>query len=324
MRPTSVARLAALLSVLCPSAHSAAPKPASEWIPAHWTNYTHLTWTRSITTIFIHKMNGAMSSTINWFQTPYAGASTQYCVGYNGRIVQMVAENDIAKHVGPYYDRNSIGIENDGYQWRNDTTDTQYRALARLTAYLCDKYRIPKTRTYIRAHSDITSLPDHQDPGPYFNWTYFLSLVNGYSSGSTTGGTTGTAVSAALKINDGPLNVRSGPGTGYEILGQVQAGQRYVAVAQSGSWWKVNYDHRTGWVSGSFVSRITGVSAVVVTADVLNVRTGPGTGYAAAGQAAKGMAYVWTRYEGLGGWYEIYWRGGKFFVYGNYVVKRGY
>ncbi len=316
---------AALLCVLCPSsASSATPKPPVTWIPAYWGNYQHITWTRKITYIVIHKMNGSTAGTIDWFRNPYSDVSTQYLVSHSGAIHQMVVDNDIAQHSGSYYNARSIGIENEGLIYRNDWTDAQYRSLAKLVAYLTGRYGIPRTRSYIIAHSDFSGLRDHQDPGPYFNWTYFFSLVHAYANGTSSGTTTTTTSSGVLKITDGPLNVRSGPGTGYSILGTVPTGQYYVTTATSGSWKKIWFDQRTGWIHGSYATRVTGISAVVVNTDALNVRTGSGTGYAIAGQAPRGAQYVWTRYEGLGGWYEIYWRGGKYYLHGSYVTRKGY
>ncbi len=162
-----------------------------------------------------------------------------------------------------------------------------------------------------------------------YNLGYCTTTIAGVASrihasflGSST--TTTTSGGGAVKINSGPLNVRSGPGTGYSILGTVSAGQVYIASASSGGWWKIYYDNRTGWVSGAYASKVTGVTAVVVNTDILNVRTGPGTGYAVAGTVTRGMEFFWTQYEGLNGFYKIYWRGGFYYVSGSFVVRKSY
>jgi N-acetylmuramoyl-L-alanine amidase len=130
-----------------------------------------------------------------------------------------------------------------------------------------------------------------------------------------------TSATQAVQVTTGVLNVRTGPGTGYAIKGQVYSGQYYISSASSGGWWKIWYDGTEGWISGSYSAAVSGVSAVQVTTDVLNVRTGPGTGYAVAGQVTSGQRYFWTQYEGLNGWYKIYWRGGSYCVHGGYVTK---
>lgn len=43
----------------------------------------------------------------------------------------------------------------------------------------------------------------------------------------------------AVQVTAGTLNVRSGPGTSYAIVGQAHAGEVYAQVATSGSWRKI-------------------------------------------------------------------------------------
>jgi uncharacterized protein YraI len=124
----------------------------------------------------------------------------------------------------------------------------------------------------------------------------------------------------ALRAND-TVNVRTGPSTGYGIIGQVHAGHTYVGIAQSGEWWKIYYNGSLGWTHGSYYSSLSGTTGVKVTTDVLNVRTGPGTGYAIQGQIYMGQIYFWTQYEGLNGWYKICWGGGYGYVHGGYVTR---
>ncbi len=51
------------------------------------------------------------------------------------------------------------------------------------------------------------------------------------------------------------LNIRSGPGVSYEIIGQVYGGDQLVVIArgESGDWLKVLQDSQEGWVSVSYV-----------------------------------------------------------------------
>jgi uncharacterized protein YgiM (DUF1202 family) len=169
-------------------------------------------------------------------------------------------------------------------------------------------------RSRIIGHNEVPGAT-HTDPGPYFNWSYYMSLVRG--------GTTPPPSSAvrALRVNADALNVRTGPGTGYAIKGAIYNGQRYVSDSSSNGWYRIWYDGTQGWISGSYASAVSGVSGAKVNADALNVRTGPGTGYSVAGQVYAGQIYFWTQYEGLNGWYRIYWRGGSYYVYGGYVTR---
>ncbi|MDE3058273.1 MAG: Ig-like domain-containing protein [Bacteroidota bacterium] len=125
-----------------------------------------------------------------------------------GEITQMVEEKYWAWHV-LCWNRYMFGIEHEGFV--NDPawyTDEMYRASAALTSYLCDKYGIPKDRNHIIGHQEwqngnwvnwINStynpylqskgIPtfdptcnNHTDPGQYWNWTYYMSLVTGEDS----------------------------------------------------------------------------------------------------------------------------------------------
>lgn len=120
---------------------------------------------------------------------------------------------------------------------------------------------------------------------------------------------------------DQTVNVRTGPGTGYGILGQVPAGHTYVGVSQSGDWWRIYFKGSLGWTYGPYYSSPSGTTGVKVTTDVLNVRSGPSTGYAIKGQVYMGQIHFWTQYEGLGGWYKINWGGGTGYVHGGYVTR---
>lgn len=95
----------------------------------------------------------------------------------DGDITQMVRDKDIAYHAREA-NSYSIGIEHEGYidnpSWY---TDTMYRSSAKLTPYLCDKYGIPKDRAHIQGHPEIPG-NDHTDPGPNWDWNYYMSLVN--------------------------------------------------------------------------------------------------------------------------------------------------
>lgn len=81
---------------------------------------------------------------------------------------------------------------------------------------------------------------------------------------------TPTPEAARLVINNPTLNVRSGPGTSYGIVGQARNGERYDVTGknQAGSWYEINFNGRTGWVAGQYV-RIEGdPGAIQVAANI--------------------------------------------------------
>ncbi|MEU7176552.1 N-acetylmuramoyl-L-alanine amidase, partial [Micromonospora tulbaghiae] len=157
--------------------------PPARWVAANGANYGVGRSSR-ITTVILHVTQGSYAGTISWFQNPSSGVSAHYVVkSSNGEITQMVREGDTAYHArsGNAY---GVGIEHEGYvdnpAW---FTDAMYRSSAALTRYLCDKYGIPKNRTGIKGHNEIPG-NDHTDPGPNWNWNYYLSLVNQGGGGS--------------------------------------------------------------------------------------------------------------------------------------------
>ncbi len=50
------------------------------------------------------------------------------------------------------------------------------------------------------------------------------------------------------------VNVRSGPGTEYEILGTVSAGDELTRTGTSGKWSQVSYNGESGFISTSLLS----------------------------------------------------------------------
>ncbi|MBV1854858.1 N-acetylmuramoyl-L-alanine amidase [Catellatospora tritici] len=161
--------------------------PGAHWVPANGGNYA-AGRSAAITTVVIHVMQGSYAGAISWFQNPSAGVSAHYLVrSSDGDITQMVREEDTAYHARSA-NSYGIGIEHEGFidnpSW---FTDAMYRSSANLTRYLCDKWGIPKSRTNIKGHSEMPG-NDHTDPGPNWNWNYYMSLVTAGGSGVTPGG----------------------------------------------------------------------------------------------------------------------------------------
>lgn len=52
------------------------------------------------------------------------------------------------------------------------------------------------------------------------------------------------------------LNVRSGPGTSYRILGTLRRGQTVSVTDTSGAWRKFSYEGRAAWAHGDYLSRV--------------------------------------------------------------------
>ncbi len=155
------------------------------WVPASTSNYRVANRPNdyAIDRVIIHDIEGSYSSAINWFQNPAAKVSAHYVLrSSDGQITQMVREKDVAWHIACWNNR-SIGLEHEGYASQNGWyTDPMYRASAALVRNICNKYGIPKDRTHIVGHNEVSALTgctDHTDPGPRWDWTYYMNLING-------------------------------------------------------------------------------------------------------------------------------------------------
>ncbi len=51
-----------------------------------------------------------------------------------------------------------------------------------------------------------------------------------------------------------PLNIRGGPGTVYQVRGQLQLGQSATVIGQNNNWWKIQTSSGEGWVSAPFTT----------------------------------------------------------------------
>lgn len=157
--------------------------PNARWVAASSSNYKVANREydgNSINYVVIHTTQGSYAGAISWFQNPSAGVSAHYVIrSSDGQVTQMVQNKDIAYHAGNWdYNVHSIGIEHEGYI--NDPawyTDSMYRSSANLTRWLCNTYGIPKDRTHIISHAQVPG-STHTDPGPNWDWSYYMSLVN--------------------------------------------------------------------------------------------------------------------------------------------------
>ncbi|PFE97793.1 peptidase M15 [Bacillus thuringiensis] len=127
-------------------------------------------------------------------------------------------------------------------------------------------------------------------------------------------------------INGSNVNLRKGPGTGYGVIRQLGKGESYKVFGQSNGWlnlggdqWVYNdpsYIRYTGGnVPATSQSSNDGVGVVTIIADVLRVRTGPGTNYGIVKNVYQGEKYQSFGYKD--GWYNV---GGNQWVSGEYVT----
>ncbi len=107
------------------------------------------------------------------------------------------------------------------------------------------------------------------------------------------------------------LNMRSGPGTSYQVLGVIPAGAPVAVLGCDGSWCQVNYAGRIGYANGSYLG---GGSGAIVGAP----------GAAAAYASGGGYGYGPTFGYGYRGGYAGYGGSAGYDGYAGYGGNAGY
>jgi len=107
----------------------------------------------------------------------------------------------------------------------------------------------------------------------------------------------------------GTLNLRSGPGKDYDVVGYVNHGDEVQVLKKSGEWSRVKTeDGDKGWIKTKYIDGTTkslgsGTKTVKTSGGSLNLRSGPGTSYGVKGQVANGAKVKVLNTEGS--WVKI-------------------
>jgi uncharacterized protein YraI len=134
------------------------------------------------------------------------------------------------------------------------------------------------------------------------------------------------------------VNVRSGPGTTYDSLGQMDAGVKVQVVARdvSGSWFLIIYPASSqglGWVAAQFVTIPAGTQVPLQSTPTpagpsgrllqrLNVRSGPGTSFNLLGLLEANSPVLLTGKNNTASWFQIIYPsgpGGRGWITAQYV-----
>ncbi|HFK1706598.1 MULTISPECIES: enterotoxin EntFM [unclassified Bacillus (in: firmicutes)] len=161
-----------------------------------------------------------------------------------------------------------------------------------------------------------------------------LKEINGQTQTQTTVTETKTVeTTSELKytVTADVLNVRSGAGTGHNVISKVKSGQVLQVIGQENGWFKVSVNGQTGYVSGDFVTTggnkgttttvQQGTGTYTVNVSSLNVRTGPSASHTVLGSVNKGKT-VQVVGE-VQDWFKINFNGGTGYVSKDYVTKGG-
>ncbi|MHA6760693.1 N-acetylmuramoyl-L-alanine amidase [Streptacidiphilus sp. PAMC 29251] len=247
--------------------------------------------------IVIHTTEGSAASAINTFRTynPSNPTSAHFVVAATGAVTQLVHTKDVAFQAdNKTINSHSIGVEDEGYALKTGSwvSEVEYDASAALVKQLAKLYSIPLDREHILGHDDVPYVTgdyvtDQQDdPGPYWDWSHYLSLLGApaldgtgmplvggtvtiapdYASNKPvlTGCSGGACVShpanfvylrtspssSAPLISDALLkSVRTTSATtgGADVSDKAVYGQSFVVAGVSGDWTAIWYGGQEAW-----------------------------------------------------------------------------
>ncbi len=163
------------------------------WNPASPSNYS--TAGNSTSAVIMHTMEGSYAGAMSWFKDPSAQVSAHYLLRKSdGQITQMVREGHQAWHA-KYHNHYTLGLEHDGYASAADNwSSAMINASARLVRGICMRrgvncksawqgpgynyWKLVPDSVRIKGHGMLTSNQDRYDPGQYFPWGHFYTLIN--------------------------------------------------------------------------------------------------------------------------------------------------
>ena len=188
-------------------------------------------------------------------------------------------------------------------------------------------YKIKYGSGYGYISKDYVTVSSSSNSGSTNNGNSNSGSTNNSNSNTGSSNTT-TTQSGTVKVN-GALNVRSGAGTSYSVIGSLSNGAKVEIVETSGSWYKIKYGSGYGYISKDYVTvssssnsgstnTTTMQSGTVKVNGALNVRSGAGTNYSVIGSLSNGAKVEIV--ETSGSWYKIKYGSGYGYVSKDYIL----
>jgi hypothetical protein len=275
MKINAVLKHSAILGGLTATALSV--QASTDYGPAIWNppcNANYYTSGNGHKFQVTHDMEGYYLSVISMFNgCGYTAASIHYLVNGKqdtstdaaaGQITQMVRDSNYAWHAR-CWNTYATGTEHEGFAsnpaWY---TEALYQASAGITRHLSASFGWPKDRNHVVGHNEgqnaswrsyasgafgiDPSCNTHSDPGPYWDWSHYMDLLNGVgnsevSSPSIVTRTDGKVDAFVINATDGSVSYREKPsesgawgswvslsGSGFEFIRGLAIGNGGVAV----------------------------------------------------------------------------------------------
>ncbi len=148
----------------------------------------------------------------------------------------------------------------------------------------------------VLATGTLVTIVSGPTSGSGYNWWLVTANgTNGYVVGQYLA-PVGIPIGSSVTVNSNNVNIRSGPGTTYSIIDQLNTGAAGLVIggpttANGYTWYQIQYETSlTGWIAGTFLtvssspSGTFGINSWIMLDDPpVNVRSGPGTSYGVTG-----------------------------------------
>ncbi|MFC5286124.1 N-acetylmuramoyl-L-alanine amidase [Actinokineospora guangxiensis] len=305
---------------LSPAAPGAAECPSGlgcQWLPAPYEKFTgadgaatygnhdkaNRPSSQKVDYIVIHDTEASYDSTVRSVQNPKYVSWHYTLRSSDGHIAQHVPTKDVAWHAGNWYvNAKAIGLEHEGFAAQGSWyTEVMYRTSAKLVKHLAAKYSVPLDRHHILGHDTVPGLvPErvrqmHWDPGPYWNWAHYFTLLGAplaaegspgtgivtvkpdYAknkprfTGCSGGGACPARGSSAVPLRSAPndtaallkdIGLRPGGERSTmhvsDIGSRVSTGQQFAVAERRGAWTAVWYLGQKGWLRTAHTVPATG------------------------------------------------------------------
>lgn len=128
------------------------------------------------------------------------------------------------------------------------------------------------------------------------------------------------AASTVQLMTTADLNIRSGPGTTYPVIGVIPKGATVTAASIANNWAFITYSGKTGYSSMSYLVPVSAsVNDFRITTANLNFRSGPGTTYPILAVIPKGTTV--NVISESGGWAKFIYSGKTGYASTSYLQK---
>lgn len=122
-------------------------------------------------------------------------------------------------------------------------------------------------------------------------------------------------------VNTNGLNVRSGAGTSYRVIGSLNKGSKVDIISESNGWSKIDFNGRIGYVSTQYLDdtkpSYPNKTTKTVNTDGLNVRSGASTSHSIVGKLNKGDKV--DVLSESNGWSKILYKNKECYVSSRYL-----